>query len=70
LSAHVLTYDKAVFGRVARRLQAGMIAHNQLTYLDAGRNPFGGYKHSGMGRENGAYGFEDSTQTKVISEEK
>jgi len=70
LSAHIFTADKARFERVARKLQSGMIAHNQLTYLDAGKNPFGGYKHSGMGRENGEAGFHDVTQIKIVSAEK
>ncbi|MET0779252.1 MAG: aldehyde dehydrogenase family protein [Candidatus Saccharimonadales bacterium] len=58
----------ARFARVARALQAGMIAHNQASYFDADL-PFGGYKHSGMGRENGEAGFHDATQIKVASAE-
>ena len=70
LSAYLSTPDKEQFKRVAGQLQAGMIAEGSTVNLVAAHNPFGGYKHSGMGRENGAYGFEDATQTKLISEMK
>jgi aldehyde dehydrogenase (NAD+) len=29
--------------------------------------PFGGYKQSGLGRENGQLGFEEYLETKVIA---
>jgi aldehyde dehydrogenase (NAD+) len=29
-------------------------------------SPFGGYKQSGLGRENGEQGFEEYLETKVI----
>jgi succinate-semialdehyde dehydrogenase/glutarate-semialdehyde dehydrogenase len=68
LSAYMSAKDKGQFARVARQLKAGMIAENQVINLIAGYNPFGGYKHSGMGRENGAEGFHEATQVKVVSE--
>ncbi len=67
LSSYVLTNDRELFNRIAPRLQAGMIAQKSVINLIAGHNPFGGYKHSGMGRENGEFGFHDATQIKVIS---
>lgn len=70
LSAYIAAKDKEQFDRVARQLQAGMIADRGIINLVAGTNPFGGYKHSGMGRENGPYGFEEATQIKLVSEEK
>jgi acyl-CoA reductase-like NAD-dependent aldehyde dehydrogenase len=69
LGAHLLTNDKERFARVAPQIQSGMVAQNQIRYLHP-KNPFGGYKHSGMGRENGEFGFHEVTQIKLISEEK
>lgn len=49
---------------VARRLKTGNIIIN-----DASRSPkapFGGYKQSGLGRENGLYGVEDYVEVKAI----
>lgn len=54
--------DEAV--EVARRLKTGNIIIN-----DASRSPkapFGGYKQSGLGRENGLYGVEDYVEVKAI----
>lgn len=68
LSSYILTNDKELFNRVAPQLQAGMIAQKQVVNLVAGSNPFGGYKHSGMGRENGEFGFHDATQIKLVSQ--
>lgn len=68
LSSYVLTNDKELFNRLAPRLQAGMIAQKSVINLLAGQNPFGGYKHSGMGRENGEQGFHDATQIKLVSQ--
>jgi succinate-semialdehyde dehydrogenase/glutarate-semialdehyde dehydrogenase len=70
LSSYILTNDKELFNRVAPKLQAGMIAQKQVVNLVAGNNPFGGYKHSGMGRENGEFGFHDATQIKIVSQQK
>ncbi|MEC6748044.1 aldehyde dehydrogenase family protein [Marinilactibacillus sp. XAAS-LB27] len=50
--------------KVARQLRTGNIAIN-----DAERSPkapFGGYKQSGFGRENGLYGVEDYFEIKAI----
>lgn len=68
LSSYVLTNDKELFNRVAPKLQAGMVAQKSVINLVAATNPFGGYKHSGMGRENGEFGFHDATQIKVVSQ--
>lgn len=68
LSSYVLTNDKELFNRIAPKLQAGMVAQKSVINLVAATNPFGGYKHSGMGRENGEFGFHDATQIKVVSQ--
>ena len=69
LGAHIFTHDKARFERVAKQIQSGMIGHNQVMFWSP-KNPFGGYKHSGMGRTSGLEGFLEVTQGKLISEEK
>jgi len=50
---------------VARRIRTGTIGVNgsQWFHVDT---PFGGYKQSGLGRENGEQGFEEYLETKVI----
>ena len=50
---------------VARRIRTGTISVNgaQWFHVDT---PFGGYKQSGLGRENGEMGFEEYLETKVI----
>jgi len=68
LNAYILTNNKKLFNRVALQLKAGSIAQNNVDFFDP-RNPFGGYKKSGMGRIHGEWGFDDFTQVKLISEE-
>ena len=46
-----------------------MVKVNQTTYSKPS-NPFGGCKFSGIGRENGKYGFHDVTQIKVVALDK
>ncbi|WEJ08607.1 aldehyde dehydrogenase family protein [Sinorhizobium prairiense] len=50
--------------RVAGRLRAGMI-HINYPIRDAAR-PFGGYKQSGNGRENGKIGLEEYLEVKAV----
>ncbi len=51
---------------VARRIRTGTLAVNggQWFHVDT---PFGGYKQSGVGRENGVMGFEELLESKVIA---
>lgn len=69
LSSNVFTEDKDLINRAISVLQAGTVRVNGV---NAGRpcNIFGGYKKSGLGRENGAYGFHDMTQKKMVSRNK
>lgn len=69
LSAFVFTTDKDIYRRVAAKLQAGAIAHNNSLYFSP-YSPFGGYKGSGNSRVCGEEGFHEVTQVKLISEEK
>jgi aldehyde dehydrogenase (NAD+) len=50
---------------VARRMRTGSLMINTGMYYGADA-PFGGYKMSGIGRQNGIEGFEQHLQTKTI----
>jgi aldehyde dehydrogenase (NAD+) len=50
---------------VARRIRTGSLMINSAMYYGADA-PFGGYKLSGIGRQNGVEGFEQHLQTKTI----
>ncbi len=65
LSGAVFTSDFARANRVANSIEAGSVWINDYNYLPASV-PFGGYKHSGVGRENGANAIEHYTQVKMI----
>ncbi|HZT67834.1 MAG TPA: aldehyde dehydrogenase family protein [Acidimicrobiales bacterium] len=51
---------------VARRIRAGTVGVNGGVFYGADA-PFGGYKASGIGRQNGIEGFEQYLETKVLS---
>jgi len=69
LSAFIYTQDPTRAKRVAAQLQAGSVSHNGVDYFKA-PNPFGGYKHSGMGRTGGKAGLQNCCQIKVVAMEK
>jgi acyl-CoA reductase-like NAD-dependent aldehyde dehydrogenase len=69
LSAYVYTTDAARYRRVAAQLKAGLIQLNNASGFSP-YTPFGGYKKSGLGRQNGLIGFDEVTQLKVVVEEK
>jgi betaine-aldehyde dehydrogenase len=48
----------------ARRMRTGQVDINGAPFN--GNAPFGGYKQSGNGRENGKYGFEEFLEFKAI----
>ena len=50
--------------RVARRLRTGQVDINGGMFNPLA--PFGGYKQSGVGRENGRLGFEEFLETKSL----
>jgi aldehyde dehydrogenase (NAD+) len=52
--------------RVASQIRAGRVAINGI--LDDPQAPFGGFKHSGVGREFGTYGIEGFLETRAILE--
>lgn len=51
---------------VARRIRTGTMSINGALWF-AVDTPFGGYKQSGVGRENGLLGFEEYLETKAIA---
>jgi len=64
LSGYVTSADKNRARSVAARLRTGMVHINGAS-LDA-MAPFGGYKHSGNGREWGAHGLEEFLEVKSV----
>jgi len=65
LAAGVFTRDLARAHRVAAGLQAGIVWVNNYN-LSPVQMPVGGYKHSGLGRENGLAAIDHYTQLKSV----
>jgi phenylacetaldehyde dehydrogenase len=66
LSASIWTRDLRVAHQLVRRLRAGNVRVNAAMALDFAM-PFGGYKQSGWGRENGREGVEAYTELKSVA---
>jgi aldehyde dehydrogenase (NAD+) len=66
LSGGVLCEDEDRAVAVARRIRTGTISVNGGMW-HAPDAPFGGYKQSGIGRENGIAGLEEFLQTKLLA---
>jgi aldehyde dehydrogenase (NAD+) len=66
LHAYVSGTDIQRVRRVASQIQAGRVAINGL--LDDPQAPFGGFKHSGVGREFGTFGIEAFLEPRAILE--
>jgi acyl-CoA reductase-like NAD-dependent aldehyde dehydrogenase len=64
LAAGVWSSDADRAQRVARRLRAGQIEVNGGQF--SLRAPFGGFKQSGNGRENGRFGLEEYLEAKAL----
>lgn len=65
LSGAVFTQNFSRAHRVAKQIQAGIVWINEYNITPA-EIPFGGYKQSGIGRENGLQAIEYYTQLKTI----
>jgi len=66
LVAYVFTQDLDRALRVCERLETGMIGLNQGIVSNPAA-PFGGVKHSGVGREGGRLGIEEFLETKYVA---
>ena len=64
LTNYIQTKDSEKVKRVARKLRSGMVDVNGAGIaVDA---PFGGFKHSGIGREAGEHGLEEFLEVKSV----
>ncbi|MPZ53149.1 MAG: aldehyde dehydrogenase family protein [Acidimicrobiia bacterium] len=66
LHVSIFTSDIASAVTVARRIEAGGILINEVPGFRADNMPYGGVKHSGMGREGPRFAMEEFTVTKMI----
>ena len=64
LTNYIQTQDKEKVKRVARKLRSGMVDVNGVGI--AVGSPFGGYKHSGIGREAGTEGLIEFLEVKTV----
>jgi acyl-CoA reductase-like NAD-dependent aldehyde dehydrogenase len=65
LTAGVWTRDVKLAHRMARDLRAGTVWVNTYNLVTS-EAPFGGFKQSGWGRENGPYALESFTEVKQV----
>lgn len=67
LAAGIWTQNIDTANRVSRSVKAGTVWVNCYDRFDAAI-PFGGYKTSGIGRENGEYALKNYTQVKTVAQ--
>ena len=65
LASYIWTQDVSKVLRLARGIEAGMVFVNTQNVRDL-RQPFGGVKASGTGREGGEYSFEVFAEMKNV----
>jgi succinate-semialdehyde dehydrogenase/glutarate-semialdehyde dehydrogenase len=65
LASYIYTRDLGRAWRASESLEYGMVGVNE-GILSTAVAPFGGIKHSGMGREGSKYGIEDYIETKYM----
>lgn len=65
LASYIWTNDLGKAHRLARGIEAGMVFINSQNVRDL-RQPFGGMKDSGVGREGGEYSFEVFCEVKNV----
>jgi aldehyde dehydrogenase (NAD+) len=64
LAAYISSTDLERANSVASQIEAGRVVINMTE--DEPRAPFGGFKQSGIGRENGVFGMEEYVEPKTI----
>ena len=65
LAASIWTKDLSMAHRLAKRVKAGTVWVNCHNFVDPNL-PFGGFKQSGLGRENGAAALDLYTEQKTV----
>ena len=65
LTNYVQTQDQARAKRMSKRLLSGTVELNGKSAASGA--PFGGFKHSGIGREGGEHGFTEFVEVKVVT---
>jgi phenylacetaldehyde dehydrogenase len=65
LGAGIWTKDVATMHKLAAKIKAGTVWGNCHAIIDTAL-PFGGYKESGIGREQGRQGVEAYLETKTV----
>jgi acyl-CoA reductase-like NAD-dependent aldehyde dehydrogenase len=66
LKAGIFTGSLAIALEAARGLHVGGVMINDTSFYRAGQMPYGGVKHSGMGREGPRYAIEEMTELRLI----
>ena len=66
LAGGIFTNDLSRAHQVAGMMETGAVWVNGYPVLDVNL-PFGGFKESGLGRENGAEGIEAYTEVKTVT---
>eukprot|EP00884_Botryococcus_braunii_P000574 jgi/Botrbrau1/10517/Bobra.7_1s0001.1 len=66
LAGYFYTKDLARAWRIAEQLEYGMIGVNEVAITDPVA-PFGGIKHSGLGRESSKYGIDEFLYLKYVA---
>ncbi len=66
LAASIFSKDIDNALQMSNSLRAGSVWVNCYDVFDAA-TPFGGYKYSGIGRENGEYALANYTEVKCVS---
>jgi acyl-CoA reductase-like NAD-dependent aldehyde dehydrogenase len=70
LSAGIICRDEQRAMNVAGRLDTGMAHINDSSVNDEAHVPFGGFKNSGIGRQNGKYSVEEFSELRWITLER
>ncbi len=65
LTNYVQTQDPARAKRMSKKLLSGTVELNGKSAASGA--PFGGFKHSGIGREGGEHGFNEYIEVKVVT---
>ncbi len=63
LAAYIYTHDIRRIWKIMRALEFGMVSVNSVK-MTGPPVPFGGVKHSGLGREGGITGIDEYLETK------